>query len=63
MKSKIRITLQGLLILLIVWIALAGWDPETFCPLGGILAFATTLYQNTMACNMSEIAVFMALAS
>jgi len=62
MKSKIRLILQLIVVGIIIRVIVAGWDVEAFCPLGGILSFGTRLYQNTMACSMSEVAIFMALA-
>lgn len=62
MKSKIRLILQLIVVGIIIRVVTAGWDIEAFCPLGGILSFGTRLYQNTMACSMSEVAIFMALA-
>ncbi len=62
MKSKIRLILQLLVVGIIAYVIVAGLDIEAFCPLGGILSFGTRLYQNTMACSMSEVAIFMGLA-
>ena len=62
MKSKLRLLFQLIVVGLIVRVIIVGWDIEAFCPLGGILSFGTQLYQDTMACSMSEVAIFMALA-
>jgi polyferredoxin len=62
MKSKIRLIFQLVIVGLIINVIIRGWDIEAFCPMGGILSFGTQLYQNTMACSMSEVAIFMALA-
>ena len=62
MKSKIRLLFQLIVTGLIIRVIVLGWDIEAFCPFGGILSFGTQLYQNTMACSMSEVAIFMALA-
>jgi len=62
MKSKIRLLFQLIILAVIIRVIIVGWDVEAFCPLGGILSFGTQLYQNTMACSMSEVAIFMALA-
>ena len=62
MKSKIRLSLQIIIIGIITWVIFAGWDIEAFCPFGGILSFGTQLYQNTLACSMSAVAIFMAFA-
>lgn len=37
-------------------------DPEAFCPMGGLQAFATYLAQNSLPCSMSSIQVMMGLA-
>lgn len=62
MKSKIRLVFQLIIVAIIIRVIIVGWDIEAFCPLGGILSFGTQLYQNTMACSMSEVAIFMAFA-
>ena len=62
MKSKTRLSLQIIIIGIIIWVIFKGWDIEAFCPFGGILSFGTQLYQNTMACSMSAVAIFMAFA-
>lgn len=62
MNSKIRLIFQGLILVLIVWVIINAGDLETYCPMGGILAFGTKLHQGTLPCNMSSVAVFMALA-
>ncbi len=62
MKSKIRLIFQLVIVGLIIHVIIRGWDIEAFCPMGGILSFGTQLYQNTMACSMSEVAIFMAFA-
>jgi len=61
MNSKIRLLFQGLILILVLWVIIQGTDIETYCPMGGILAFGTKLNQGTMPCNMSDVAVFMAL--
>lgn len=62
MNSKVRLVFQGLILVLIIWVIITAGDLETYCPMGGILAFGTKLHQGTLPCNMSSIAVFMALA-
>lgn len=62
MNSKIRLLFQGLILILVLWVIVNGTDLETYCPMGGILAFGTKLNQGTMPCNMSDVAVFMAFA-
>lgn len=37
-------------------------DPEAFCPMGGLQAFATYLAQNSLPCSMSSLQVMMGLA-
>ncbi len=61
MNSKIRLLFQGLILVLVLWIIFNSADLETYCPMGGILAFGTKVNQGTMPCNMSDVAVFMAL--
>ena len=36
-------------------------DPEAFCPMGGLQAFATYLAQNSLPCSMSSLQVMMGL--
>ena len=62
MNSKIRLLFQGLILVLVLWVIVNGTDLETYCPMGGVLAFGTKINQGTMPCNMSDVAVFMALA-
>ena len=61
MNSRIRLLFQMLILILVVWVIANALDLETYCPMGGILAFGTKLNQGTMPCNMSSVAVFMAL--
>ncbi|MEE0871105.1 MAG: 4Fe-4S binding protein, partial [Bacteroidaceae bacterium] len=37
-------------------------DPEAYCPMGGLQAFATYLAQNSLPCSMSSLQVMMGLA-
>ena len=37
-------------------------DPEAFCPMGGLQAFATYLAQSSLPCSMSSLQVMMGLA-
>ncbi|OQX84566.1 hypothetical protein B6D60_09055 [candidate division KSB1 bacterium 4484_87] len=60
MKKNIRLILQLIVLALIIFVIVKGFDVERYCPLGGLLSYVTMLYQNTMACNMSASAVFMA---
>ena len=62
MNSKIRLLFQGLILVLVLWVIVNGTDLETYCPMGGVLAFGTKINQGTMPCNMSDVAVFMAFA-
>ena len=40
----------------------AAADPEAYCPMGGLQAFATYLAQNSLPCSMSSLQVMMGLA-
>jgi ferredoxin len=59
MKSKIRLAFQVALLGVVTWVAVAGLNVEKYCPLGGMLAFGAKLYRGTLACNMTEGAMFM----
>ena len=61
MNSRIRPLFQIIVLVLILWVIVNVKDLETYCPRGGILAFGTKLQQGTMPCNISDVAVFMAL--
>lgn len=61
MKSKIRLLFQVVILGIVIWVALAGLNVEKYCPLGGMAAFGAKLYQGTLACNMTEGAIFMAV--
>ena len=37
-------------------------DPEAYCPMGGLQAFATYLAQNSLPCSMSSLQVMMGIA-
>ena len=37
-------------------------DPEAYCPMGGIQAFATWLANGSLPCSMSSMQIFMGLA-
>ncbi|NOZ60497.1 MAG: 4Fe-4S binding protein [Calditrichaeota bacterium] len=60
MKKNIRLILQLIILALIIFVIVKSFDVERYCPFGGILSYATMVYQNTMACNMTASAVFMA---
>jgi len=60
-KSKIRMVFQLALLGIVIWVAVAGFNVEKFCPLGGMLAFGAKLYRGSLACNMTEGAMFMGL--
>lgn len=62
MNSKIRLAFQLIILALIIWVIVHANDVENYCPMGGILAFGTKIYQGTMPCNMSSMSVFMAIA-
>jgi len=62
MNSKIRLAFQIIILALIVWAIVNANDVEAYCPMGGILAFGTKLFQGTMPCSVSSMAFFMAVA-
>ena len=62
MNSKIRLILQILTLVLIVWAIITAGDFEQYCPMGGFLAIGAKIHQGTLPCAMSSVGVFMALA-
>ncbi|OQX95621.1 hypothetical protein B6I21_04490 [candidate division KSB1 bacterium 4572_119] len=61
MNSKIRLALQIIILLLLIWTIYTAGDIEKYCPMGGILGFGTKIYQESLPCSMSSAAIFMAL--
>ena len=61
MNSKIRLTFQIIILLLLIWTIYTAGDIEKYCPMGGILGFGTKIYQESLPCAMSSAAIFMAL--
>jgi polyferredoxin len=64
-----RKTLQLLIVLLLAYMVVRLFvDPnyladfESYCPLGGMLALSSFLANNSLACNMTELQIFMGLA-
>ena len=51
----------GVLLALIIFITLAGSDPERYCPMGGIQAFVTFLTRGSLPCSMSSLQIMMGL--
>ena len=42
--------------------SIASSDPEAYCPMGGLQAFATYLAQGSLPCSMTSLQVLMGLA-
>lgn len=62
MNSKIRLSFQIVILLLVIWTIYSAGDIEKYCPMGGMLGFGSKIYQQSLPCSMSSVAIFMALA-
>lgn len=58
-----RRVLQGVILVLGLYVALVGGDVERYCPAGGLASFSGQLVNGRMSCSMSAVNIFLFLAA